>query len=276
MEGGKYPFGVWVLMTSSIRITRARAVEAHAIAAQQVEVRGRRANYLVAGRGEPVVLLHGLCGSSLWWSRNMESLAWRHRVYALDLPGFGSLGRRSRFELAKAAAWVRDWMRAVGLERAHIVGHSMGGYIAMRLAATEPQAVARLALVAPAGVPMGRSLVGQLYPLTMAAVRSAPSFLPILAYDTLRAGPLTAARAGIDLLAQDVRDAARQIEAPTLLVWGRHDPLVPPAHGAVLRHQLPNARLLLLDRAGHMPMYDRPRRFNAALLAFLRGAPVGA
>jgi pimeloyl-ACP methyl ester carboxylesterase len=245
-------------------------------AARHANVLGRRTHYHIAGQGEPVVLLHGLCGSTLWWSRNVAALATRFHVYALDLPGFGALGWRSRFELDTAAAWVYDWMHTVGLKRAHVVGHSMGGYIAMRLAAAEPAAVARLALVAPAGVPMQRSLAGQLKPLALAACRSNPTFLPILAYDALRAGPLTAARTGLDLVAQDVRAAARRIHAPTLLVWGRHDPLVPPAHGVVLRRHIRNSRILYLDHAGHMPMYDCPRHFNAALLSFLEGAAVGA
>jgi hypothetical protein len=137
-------------------------------------------------------------------------------------------------------------------------------------------AVARLALVAPAGVPTERSVVGQLYPLAMAVTRSTPSFLPIVAFDALRAGPVTTMRAGIALLAQDVRAAAKQITAPTLLVWGRRDPLVPPAHGAELRRHIPNARLLYLDRAGHIPMQDWPHRFNAAITTFLQGAAIGA
>jgi pimeloyl-ACP methyl ester carboxylesterase len=243
---------------------------------KQVLVHGRRSRYLMAGQGEPVLLVHGLSGSTLWWSRNIAALSRHFRVYAFDLPGFGSLGRRVRFDLEEAASWVRAWMRAVGLARAHFVGHSMGGYIGMRLAAAEPAAVVRLALVAPAGLPSGRSPVGQLYPLALTACRSTPAFLPILAYDALRAGPLTIARAGLDLVTQDVRATARQIAAPTLLVWGRRDPLVPPTHGAVLRGLIRDSRLLFLDRAGHVPMYERPHRFNAALLSFLRGGAIGA
>ncbi|HEX6123119.1 MAG TPA: alpha/beta fold hydrolase [Ktedonobacterales bacterium] len=251
-----------------------------------IRVQGTRVRYVSAGQGEPVVLVHGLAGSTHWWLRNLHVLARRYRVYALDLPGFGAMGwpalgwpaagGRSRFVLGEAASWLRAWMRAVGLRHAHLVGHSMGGYIAMRLAAVHPELVRRLALVAPAGVPMGRSLLGKAWPLALAAARTAPTFLPLLAYDALRAGPLTLARAGYELLAQDVREEAQRIQAPTLLLWGRRDPLVPPALGEALRQHIPNARLLYLERAGHVPMYERPRQFNTALLGFLDGAAVGA
>lgn len=242
-------------------------------------VHGTQVRYLVAGQGEPVVLVHGLAGSTYWWQRNLPDLARRYRVYALDLPGFGAMGwpvmgRRSRFVLAEAAAWVRAWMHAVGLRQAHVVGHSMGGYIAMRLAARHPEMVRRLALVAPAGMPMGRSLLGKAWPLVLTASRTAPTFLPVLAYDALRAGPLTLARAGYDLLAQDVREDARNIQAPTLLLWGQRDPLVPPALGEALRQHIPSARLLYLEHAGHVPMYERASQFNTALLGFLDGGMV--
>jgi pimeloyl-ACP methyl ester carboxylesterase len=251
------------------------------VSAATAHIHGKQVQYLVAGKGEPVVLVHGLAGSTHWWLRNLRVLARRYRVYALDLPGFGAMGwqapdGRSRFVLAEAASWVRAWMRAVGLRQAHLVGHSMGGYIAMRLAARHPELVRRLALVAPAGMPMGRSLLGKAWPLLLAAARTAPTFLPVLAYDALRAGPLTLARAGYELLAQDVREEAQRIQAPTLLLWGRRDPLVPPALGEALRLHIPNARLLYLERAGHVPMYERAPQFNTALLGFLDGAAVGA
>ncbi len=232
--------------------------------------------YEAVGEGEPVVLVHGLSGSTRWWSRNVSEIAERYRIYLVDLPGFGAMRRlRRRFVLAEAASWLSEWMDAVGLERAHLVGHSMGGYICLRLAARRPAAVRRLVLVAPAGVPTGRSMVGYLGPLLGAARHATPSFLPILLRDAVRMGPSTLWRAARDLLAEDVREDLRRVEAPTLLVWGRRDPLVPPAVGDLLREEIPDSRLLVLERAAHVPMFDRPEAFDAALLAFLAGEPVG-
>jgi pimeloyl-ACP methyl ester carboxylesterase len=242
----------------------------------EVLVGGWPVHFEVAGEGEPVVLVHGLSGSTRWWSRNVADIAQRYRIYLVDLPGFGKMRRlRRRFVLAEAASWLSEWMDAVGLERAHFVGHSMGGYICLRLAARRPAAVDRLVLVAPAGVPTGRSMVGYIGPLLGAARYATPSFLPVLVRDALRMGPATLWRAATDLLAEDVREDLRRIEAPTLLVWGQRDPLVPPAVGDLLREEIHDSRLLVLKRAAHVPMFDRPREFDAALLAFFAGEPVG-
>jgi len=206
----------------------------------------------------------------------VQAIAERYRVYLVDLPGFGTMRRsRRRFVLAEAASWLSEWMDAVGLERAHLVGHSMGGCICLHLAASRPEAVRHLVLVAPAGVPIERSMVGYLGPLLAAARYATPSFLPVLARDALRTGPTTIWRAARKILAEDVRDDLRRIGAPTLLVWGERDTLVPPAVGDLLREQIPGSRLLLYEGSSHVPMFDRPEEFNAALLAFLAGETVG-
>jgi pimeloyl-ACP methyl ester carboxylesterase len=242
----------------------------------EARVEGWPVRYEAAGQGEPVILVHGLSGSTRWWSRNVQAIAERHRVYLVDLPGFGKMRRsRRRFILAEAADWLSEWMGAVGLERAHLVGHSMGGYICLHLAASRPEAVRRLVLVAPAGVPSGQSMVGYLGPLLEAALYATPSFLPVLVRDALRTGPATLWRAARDILAGDVREDLRRIRAPTLLIWGERDTLVPPAIGDLLRGEIPGSRLLVLERAAHVPMFDRPKEFNAALLSFLAEKPVG-
>ena len=242
----------------------------------EAQVGGRPVRYEAAGEGEPVVLVHGLSGSTRWWSRNVQAVAERHRIYLVDLPGFGIMhSLRRRFVLAETATWLSEWMEAVGLRRAHLVGHSMGGYLSVRLAASRPELVRRLVLVAPAGVPTERSMLGHLVPLLLAARYATPAFMPVLVRDALRTGPMTLWRAARDLLAEDVRGDLRNIEAPTLLVWGENDPLIPPAVGDLLRREIPDSRLLLLRGAAHVPMYDRPAQFDAALLAFLAGEPVG-
>ncbi|HEV2121509.1 MAG TPA: alpha/beta hydrolase [Chloroflexota bacterium] len=241
-----------------------------------VLVNGSPVHYLVAGSGEAVVLIHGLSGSTLWWRPTLPALLPGYRVFLVDLPGFGRMRRMARqFALSNAAHWLADWMQAVGLREANVVGHSMGGYIALQLAAIAPHAVSRLILVTPAGMPKSRTILGYTLPLIRALPHMAPRFFPVLVADALRAGPLTVLRAARDLTAQDVRAAASEVRAPTLIVCGRHDTLVPPSAGTVLRQLLPNARYLLIDGAGHVPMYERPSAFNEALLAFLGDQPVG-
>ena len=244
---------------------------------REVRVSGYGIRYEVAGEGgDPVVLVHGLSGSTRWWAPNVPALARRHRVYLVDLPGFGAMRReRRRFALAEAAAWLHGWMEAVGLEKPHLVGHSMGGYISIRFAARWPEAVRRLVLVAPAVLPEGGAMLGYLLPLLGAARHARPSFLPVLAWDALRTGPATLLRASRDLLAGGAREDLQSISSPTLLVWGENDTLIPPAIGDLLRAEIPDSRLLVLKGAAHVPMFDRPEDFDAALLAFLAGEPVG-
>jgi pimeloyl-ACP methyl ester carboxylesterase len=245
-------------------------------ATSETRVDGHVVRYQVTGTGEPAVLVHGLSGSTFWWARNVWPLAERHRVYLVDLPGFGAMrGLRSQFALARAAHWLHGWMEAVDLPRAAMVGHSMGGAICLRLAASYPDAVERLVLAAPAGIPWVRSLLGEVVPLVTAVRFMTPSFLPILTYDVLRAGPRTLLRAARDTVREDVREAARAIHVPALLIWGEHDTLVPSGGGAILRREMHDARLLLIPEAGHVVMFDRPDEFNAALLAFLAGNTVG-
>ena len=96
--------------------------------------RGRPVEYQVVGAGPPVVLLHGLSGSVRWWSRNIAALAAHHTVYLVNLPGFGTFWRRSRWiGLQEAAGWLADWLDAVKIGPCDMVAHSMGGFLTLRL-----------------------------------------------------------------------------------------------------------------------------------------------
>ena len=239
-------------------------------------MRGRPVSYQVGGSGEPVVLVHGLAGSARWWRRNVAALAEAHAFFLVNLPGFGSFRRHGRrLRLADGASWLREWIEAVGIGPCHVIAHSMGGYLTIRLAASRPDLVRRLVLVAPAVIAGRRPI--RAYPLALVAagLSMRPSFLPLLALDSLRAGPRTILRTARRLLADDVREQLGAVLAPTLLVWGSRDALVPPSLGPQVRAALRDATLLVLPGAGHVPQYDRPEAFNAAALAFLAGRTVG-
>jgi pimeloyl-ACP methyl ester carboxylesterase len=118
-------------------------------------------------------------------------------------------------------------------------------------------------------------MIGHLGPLLLSARYARPTFFPVLVRDALYAGPLTLWRATRDLLAEDVRGDLGRVGAPTLLVWGERDPLIPPSIGDVMRAEIPNSRLLVIEGAGHNPMFDCPEDFNGALLAFLAEKTVG-
>lgn len=173
------------------------------------------------------------------------------------------------FVLSEAIAWLLRWMEAVGVRPVHLVGHSMGGYMCLWIAAHHPELVRRLVLVAPTGLLQRRSVAVNIFPLLQATFHMVPSFWPILIYDALRTGPITLLQAARDLLTKDAQDHLKSVRAPTLLVWGEQDRLVPPTLAATFLSEMTNARLILLKRAGHVPMFDRPAEFNAALLGFL-------
>ncbi len=197
--------------------------------------------------------------SSLWWRRNIAAFAQQYRVYLLDLPGFGSMHRfYYRFVLDDMADWLLAWMAAMDIAYASLIGHSMGGYICLQVAARQPEKVRRLVLVAPAGLPHKKNIFGYAFPLTLAVHYAAPTFLPILFYDALRTGPLTFLSATSNLLRKDLHGILKSIITPTLLVWGVNDALVPVAFASVFR-QIANSRLLLLNKAGHVAMYDQAR-----------------
>ena len=235
---------------------------------RSVDVGGRSVRYRSAGVGPPLVLVHGLSGSTRWWTPVLPELAERRTVLLVDLPGFGALGRGSRFALAEASAWLLEWMAAADVERPALVGHSMGAAIAVRAAVARPDAFDRLVLAAPAGL-VARPLLGHGLPLALALRRVRPRLGTLLVGDALRAGPRTLFRASLELAAADLRPDLRQVTTPTLVLVGGRDSLVPPAVAEIVRGELPAARVAVLERAAHVPMYDRPQEFARQVLDFL-------
>ena len=222
-----------------------------------------------AGSGAaPVVLVHGLGTSDRWWAPTIPVLADRYRVLAVDLVGFGRSARQP-VRLDAAADELAAWARAIGLERASWVGHSMGGLVTIDLAARHPDLVERLVLVDAAGLPISKRVTRHLR-----NVLHASPFLPLPAYPiavecVLRCGPLAITRASHQILMTDLEARLRSIAAPTLVIWGGRDRLLPPAYGRRLAALIPGARYLELEEAGHSPQWEAPAEFERALLSFL-------
>lgn len=225
------------------------------------------------GAGPDVVLLHGLSGSRHWWRYTLAALAEAYRVHVPELVGFG----RTRAgwhqpQIEEMSQLMIAWLRAQEVAEAHLVGHSMGGQIALHMAAGGEVALRTLTLVCASGIPRAftvregaRLLAGALPPRRWGAT----AFLPTIALDALRAGPRRLAQAGWNLLADDVRPLLPRIAVPTLVIWGGLDPLVPLAHADVLTQGIAGARLVVLAGAAHNPMADEPAAFNRVLLEFL-------
>lgn len=225
-------------------------------------------HYEVAGEGPAVVLIHGLSGSGRWWVYNVHALAQQYRVYNVDVVGFGR-SRGQHLLLQEAGGWLAEWLQVAGITQAHLVGHSMGGYIATEVAATVPDVVQRLVLVDALVLPMGPGLIRHALDLARAARYMRLGFLPVLVSDVLRAGPRTMWRATRDVLSADLSSKLGAVQAETLVIWGEKDTLLDPELGRELAQRLPRARFVCVEGAGHNPMWDRPQRFNELLLDFL-------
>jgi len=201
--------------------------------------------------------VHGLSGSADWWQPIVPRLEGEREVRLIDLP--------QRLPLEAAADWLAEQLE----RRVDLVGHSMGGLIAARVAADRPSLVRRLVLIAPAGVSPG-SRARHVVPLLRALRHTSPRLVPLLARDALRAGPRTLWRAAGEVLEADIRAHLSDIVAPTLVLWGGRDALLPPSLGEVVRSEIAGARLVVLERAGHVPMSEASEEVSQALAEFLR------
>ena len=249
--------------------------------ARFLTVRGIRVRYVVVGQGEPLLLLHGWGTSLDTFSAMAEDLGRFFRVTAFDFPGHGGSDM-------PPATWVvddfvgltLDLMAQLGIERAAVLGHSFGGRVAIKLAASHPEAVDRLVLVDSAGVPpprtVGRVLkrvasrcanaVGRRLGRPGQAVRGA-IVRRIASPDYLNAGPLR--DTFLAIVKEDLRPALSAIKCPTLLVWGESDDDTPVADARTMEKLIPNARLLVLKNAGHFSYLDQYGRFRLAVIPFL-------
>ncbi|WP_229784416.1 alpha/beta fold hydrolase [Deinococcus radiotolerans] len=226
------------------------------------------------GVGPPVVLVHGLSGSTRWWRFNVPALKQEHTVYSLDLSGYGlSRGRPSR-TVREAADLICAWLDTHDLRAVTLVGHSMGGQISLHVAAQRPERVQNLVLVCASGLLRANAARTALH-LPRAAWLGERRFIGRIVLDGLRAGPVNLWRNATDLLRDTVQDALPFIHARTLIVWGERDILVPIALGQLLHEALPGSRFEVIPRAGHVAMVDRPAAFNAILLDFLGRGEAG-
>jgi pimeloyl-ACP methyl ester carboxylesterase len=259
---------------------------------------GRKLHFVDVGRGQPVVLVHGLGGSWLTWLENVPDLSAGHRVIALDLPGFGrSEAPPSTGDIDVHVESIEAVLNYLGLASAIVVGHSMGGLIALRLANERPARVQGLVLLSGGGLALGAfrlALVGRAF--TAFNIFMGMPMVPemIVKCDALRwvllrpmlANPASLSRA----LAAEVIPAVRAqglvpslhaavrglasvdpaaVHCPVLLVWGARDRIMPVAAARQLAAELPDARLAVIDDVGHCAMFEDPARFNALVRSFV-------
>jgi len=277
----------------------------------EIELHGHRVIYRIAGDGPPVVLIHGMVNSSKHWEEVALRLADRYTVVAPDLLGHGdSAAVRGDYSLGAHASSIRDLLTTIGIERATVVGHSLGGGIAMQFFYQFPQRVERLALISSGGLghevsPMlrGAALPGAATGIWLVANRRVRAALD-RAGERMRARgsrrgvylqavaramkPLQDAaarqafvqtlRSVIDVRGQHVSAIDRLYllgELPTLIVWGGRDNTIPMAHGLAAHELIPNSRFVTLPKAAHFPNLEDPQGLANALLDWLDNTEPG-
>lgn len=236
---------------------------------RHIQVGSAWVHYKTAGAGPPLVLVHGLASSTRWWKRNIPSLAAHFRVYAVDLSEFGDRQRRPRFVLSQAARYLARWMDALDIGQANLIGHSMGGRIVAEFAAEYPERVRCLVLVNAAIMPFRHGYLRQSLGMMRAFQRISLSLFRVLLFDTLLTGVVSVLRIGRELFKTSLEHRLSHIQAPTLIIWGEHDTIVPLTLGNALTQQLSGSQFQLIRGAGHVPMWEKPAEFNQLVLAFL-------
>ena len=267
-------------------------------------VHGRSVSYLEAGSGPLLLLVHGIAGNAENWRSVIEPLALRHTVIAPDFPGHGrSAPGGGDYSLGSLASGLRDLLLALDRESATLVGHSLGGGVALQFTYQFPEMVERLVLVSSGGLGPDVSPI-----LRAAALPGADLFIAATAGVGSQVGSVLGRGLGLVGLrpSADVAEVARgyasltdrerrraflatlravvgtegqRVSAgdrlyladalPVLIVWGERDTIIPVSHAEAARETLPGSRLEIFDDVGHMPQLEAPGRFVAALERFL-------
>jgi len=271
---------------------------------QTVLLHGRPVTYVEAGSGPVLLMIHGIAGNIGNWREVIGPLARHHTVVAPDLPGHGSSAPGAGdYSLGALASGLRDMLVVLGHERATLVGHSLGGGIALQFAYQFPEITERLVLVSSGGLGRevsrllraaalpgadlfiaatanaGRS-AGAALERSLAAVGLRPSTdvaeiargYPSLADPDRRAAFLATLRSVIGTGGQRIHAGDRLYLAqgmPVLIMWGARDPMIPVHHGVRAHEALPGSRLEIFDEVGHLPQLEAPERFVAVLERFI-------
>jgi len=250
-------------------------------------------HYEVFGKGRPVILLHGYQGSWGLWQATMEELGGSFRTYAVDFWGFGESGaRRNSYAVEDFVSLVDQFMVQLGIARAPLVGHSMGGTVCLLFAARHPDRVEKVAAISAPVVGSSLRLFPRVfgyrslgwfthqnlwlyrrfYRLLASQYSSHPAWADMMDRDVSRT-TLEAFFASIGSLRRtDLGPALPHVSAPVLAVYGTRDNVVDPSQWRLLQHGLPHVRTVLFPSTGHFPMLDEHDRFLCHLRSFLDGS----
>lgn len=228
-------------------------------------------HYEVLGRGRPLILLHGWVGSWRYWIPVMQAASVQYRAYALDLWGFGDTAKeRSRYSVDQQCALLESFLEEMGIGRVALVGHGLGGLVAMQCAQRLPQVIDRFMAV---GVPLEESMInGRLRsgsPIELAdwLLGRGPLVDPVRA-DAPKSDP-QAIQASLAGLNGNLPECWRQLKTACLLVSGQTDAAVEPPRIDQLANIPEQTHAVSFEQSGHFPMLDESSKFNRLMMDFL-------
>ena len=262
---------------------------AQAQTSKEVLVFGQKINYIEAGSGPTLILLHGLGGSTQVWQFNIGPLAEKYHVIVPDQIGFGKSDKPLvNYRIRTYVDFLDQFCKQLKIERATLVGNSMGGWIAAMFTAAFPDRVDKLVLADAAGYAPAKDVDTRTFfglnPTTREGMRILSAkvfynkaFLTDAAIDMAIAARLAAGDGyTINSITESIirgedflDDVVKTIKRPTLIIWGRQDGLLPLANGERFNKDIVGSKLIVIDQCAHVPNLEKPGEFNAAVLKFL-------
>jgi pimeloyl-ACP methyl ester carboxylesterase len=256
---------------------------------KEVLVFGQKIHYVEAGSGPTLILLHGLGGSTQVWQFNIAPLAEKYHVVVPDQIGFGKSDKPLvNYRIRTYVDFLDQFCKQLKIERATLIGNSMGGWIATMFTAAFPDRVDKLVLVDAAGYAPPKDLDTRTFfglnPTTREGMKILAgkvfynkAFLTDAAIDQAIAARLAAGDGyTINSITESIirgedflDDIAKTVKRPTLIVWGRQDGLVSLAEGERFNKDIAGSKMVVIDQCGHVPNVEKPGEFNAAVLKFL-------
>ena len=252
-----------------------------------VTVYGAKIHYVEAGSGAPVILIHGLADTVTIWDPVIPALAARFRVIALDQIGFGRSDKPLlNYRVSTPVDFLDGFLTELKIERASLVGNSLGGWVAAAYALAHPERVERLVLSDAAGyAALAKTMDSRALRALRVASRDDIRYLGPLAfhdkrfYQDVDAAFKERVTAGDSYTVAQVLDSMirgddaldnklQTLKQPTLVLWGREDKLIPLSFGEQFHREIVNSRLRIIDNCGHMPQLECPNEFSAAVLKF--------
>ena len=293
-----------LLRDRSIPLVRPTRIDWNpSLSPRTIQIKGHAIFYVVKGEGEPLLLIHGYGAGSWVWEKQMDILSKNYKVYALDIIGYGFSDRpRIEYTPETYIHFLRDFMDGLEIERATLIGNSMGGGIAWAMAALFPKRVKRLILIDCVPPDVLNQVRNESF-RTLAVVKDIP-FLPYLViasrskrsvkavlqeclFDRRLITPTLLNRQWelirfkgstwvLYSTLKHAKDTSKMgdylslINHPTLLIWGERDLVFPPSVGESLHQAIKGSKLHIIKRSGHIPMWETPEEVNQIILNFLK------